>query len=230
MRRRPETSLWLSRALAGKRELMLRLVDLYTMYARDSGPGHEYLEQKLAFLANRLDVSYALIVPGRRNRLEVRGRARRYWVKGPVLPGTSGRRVIAGLSEVRRVLCAEMPHVIEVGSPQWAPWLPLAASRGLKARLVGFWHDPGVNDVGPRSLMARSARTLGAWAARRYTKAAHNRFDAVFAASEAVAERLTRQSIAPVFPVRPNNGNWEDALSEQLAYYRRIVGRLPIWE
>jgi alpha-1,6-mannosyltransferase len=119
---------------------MLRICDFNTFYSPQGGGVRAYLERKLDFFSRRNDAAYSLIVPGEGNSLSPAGRARFYTIASHPVPGASQYRYVVTPRELRRVLKAEMPHVIEVGAPYWSPWLARMAARGLGARLVGFWH------------------------------------------------------------------------------------------
>ena len=180
---------------------MLRICDFNTFYSPAGGGVRQYLEQKFDFLSTRSDVVYSMIVPGRTNRLEVKGRARRYWIKGPPMPGAPQYRWISRSGELRRILKAERPHLIEVGAPYLSPWLIRRATRGLDVRIVGFWHSTYPKAYVREALKVAGSvpARLGEWAAWKYAKATYGRYDAVFAASDHVANELVRQKIEPVF-------------------------------
>lgn len=207
---------------------MLRLCDFNSFYSPDGGGVRQYLDRKFEYLAERQDVSYSMIVPGSTSRIEVKGRARRYWVRSP---GGSKRRWVANQRELRRILEAERPHVIEVGAPYLSPWLAQLASRGLDARLVGFWHTNYPQDARARSRRLVGAARLREWSAWRYAKITYGRYDAVLAPSEFVANALRRHGVERVFktPLGVDIGTYSperrspNAPGESLVYAGRLA-------
>jgi alpha-1,6-mannosyltransferase len=186
---------------AGPVEPVLRICDFNSAYSPEGGGIRQYHERKLAFLADRGDVSYALIVPGAADSRSLVGSARRYTLRGPRIPGTPKYRFISRLAPLRRIVQEERPHILEVGAPYLAPWLARAAVRGLDTRLVGFWHADY-----PSSYVALALAPLGTWPAHlgealawRYARATFGRFDATFAASHHIVETLQSHGISPVY-------------------------------
>ena len=180
---------------------MLRICDFNTFYSPAGGGVRQYLDRKIEFMADRNDVAYSMVVPGKSNRIETIGRARRYWIKGVPTPGAPSYPWIASVGAVRRALLEERPDVIEVGAPYLSPWLIRRAALGLNARLVGFWHStyPRAYVHQALSVIGALPAAIGEWVAWRYAKVTYGRYDAVFAASEHVAKELARRQIEPVF-------------------------------
>jgi alpha-1,6-mannosyltransferase len=180
---------------------VLRVADFNTFYSPEGGGVRNYIERKLAFYEQRADTSYSLIIPGASNGLEVRGRTRIYSIKGRPIPKANNYRWTVAVRELRRILKAERPQVIEVGAPYLSPLLIRAAAYGLRTKLVGFWHANY-----PEAYIAAALQPLGApiakageWIGWRYAKQTYGRFDAVFAASRMMRTKLTDHGFEPVY-------------------------------
>ena len=179
---------------------VLRICDFNTFYAPTGGGVRQYLDHKIEFMSGRKDICYSMIVPGDSNRIDTVGSARRYWVAGPKMPMAANYRWIASAKEVRRILKAEQPHVIEVGAPYLSPWLARIAARGIDTRLIGFWHSSFPSSYVYEGLKPYS-EVIGRMAesyAWRYARMAYRHYDAVFAASRFVVDDLRRHGIGPV--------------------------------
>lgn len=117
----------------------MRICDLTTLYI-DGGEGgvNTYLLEKARYLQARPGASHIAVVPGERDeRRELFGSVV-YTLRSPSLPSNPQHRVLTRFAEVRRILRAESPDIIEVDC---AYLLGQVATRALTdAPVIGFYH------------------------------------------------------------------------------------------
>ena len=178
----------------------LRVLDVTDFYSDTvSGGVKTYLHAKAAALA-RMGVDHAIVVPGDHTGVTELGATRLHRVKGPVLPVSSAYRVMLSPTELRRVIDAERPDVIEVGSPFLVPHLVRSADRRRRPT-VGFYHADIVRTFAEPYVPNRVAaplRVTARVAARRLVRSVYGRFDATVAASASVASELRTLGVSNV--------------------------------
>lgn len=189
-------------ALAPPIQRTLRLLDVTKFYAPGGGGVRTYLDAKVAHFRER-SVHHVLVLPGARRRKARRGHTTVYRVPGLPIPFTPGYRFLLSAQELRRIIFAERPDIIEVGSPFFVPLVTHLATRGLDIPTVGFYHadlvrtyvDPYVGSLPPT--VQRRIRSLTS----RYVRSVYSRFHATVAASASVAEELKSLGLRNVHAV-----------------------------
>jgi len=180
----------------------LHVLDVTKFYAPGGGGVRTYLDAKVAHFRER-SVHHVMVIPGPQPDRCRRGHTTVYRVPGLPIPFTPGYRFLLSAGALRRIIHAERPDVIEVGSPFFVPLVTRLATRGWRIPTVGFYHadlirtyvDPYVGGLGP-GLQDR-IRIL----ALRYVRQVYSRFDATVAASPSVARELTGLGLENVHTV-----------------------------
>lgn len=204
----------------------LKVLDITKFYAPSGGGVKTYLTEKRNWAAHRADFQHVVVLPGARDEVALDGRSRVYRIRGPRIPVSPAYRFLLNGRKLRRILQAERPDIIEVGSPFLIPWITGRASRGLGATLVGFYHCDIIGAYTGR-LVPRRPRPMYTAAmslTRRYVAAVYNRFAATIAATRSTAALLRGCGVERVVEVplgvdsqlfRPERRDpgWRDELS-----------------
>ncbi|MCA9563159.1 MAG: glycosyltransferase [Myxococcales bacterium] len=204
---------------------MLRLADFNTYYDADSAV-RQYLDRKMEYMANRKDVTFALIVPGKSSSLDVVGRARKYTIRGKRRPFDDHGRWILSPRELRRVLKAERPHLLEIGAPFVSPWLGHISAAGIETKLVGFWYQNVPTTLaGSATRFGRPLASIAEGLAWSWARATFNSFHATLTTSSVTAETLRAHGIENVHET-PAGVNVElfTPLRRQTDPERKLVG------
>lgn len=175
----------------------LRIADFNNHFSFQGGGVRTYHLRKLAHLADRGDVRYALIAPSDRDEIDHRGSSRIVHLRAPQVPGNPAYRLLLNPFRLRAALRRFRPDVVEVGGPYVDPFLMRLATRGLDTVVSGFWHThyPSAyfeyygSRVSPR--VGRLLERAG-WALARRT---YEGYDATFAAADCVIADLRDQGI-----------------------------------
>ena len=179
----------------------LRLLDVTDFYSdQASGGVKTYLHAKAARLAGR-GVAHAIAVPGDEDDLVSLGQSRLYRIKGPRVAGSSGYRLLLSPDRLARVVEAERPDVIEVGSPFFVPGVLKRALGSQQIPLVGFYHADIVRTFAEPYVPHRLAaplRVITRSVARRLIRSVYSGFDVTVAASSSVARELTALGVRRV--------------------------------
>ena len=183
----------------------MKICDLTQFYSPVSGGVKRYLHEKLDYIENHTSRDQdALIVPGQKTKVEVRGRSRIYSIRSPLISRTGQYRALVNLRAVGEILKRERPDLIESGDPYQLGWRAVRAGRALNIPVVGFYHSHF-----PEAYLRASARLLGKRAAGRvmklsrgYVRRLYNRFAATLVASDRIAQVLREWGVRNVHVVK----------------------------
>lgn len=183
----------------------MKVCDLTQFYSPVSGGVKRYLHEKLDYIEKHTSRDQdALIVPGQKNKVEVRGRSRIYSIRSPLISRTGRYRALVNLRAVSEILKRERPDIIESGDPYQLGWRAVRAGRTLNVPVVGFYHSHF-----PEAYLRASARLLGKRAAGRvmklsrgYVRRLYNRFAATLVASDQIAQVLREWGVRNVHVVK----------------------------
>ena len=183
----------------------MKICDLTQFYSPVSGGVKRYLHEKLDYIENHTSRDQdALIVPGQKTKVEVRGRSRIYSIRSPLISRTGQYRALVNLRAVGQILKRERPDIIESGDPYQLGWRAVRAGRALNVPVVGFYHSHF-----PEAYLRASARLLGKRAAGRvmklsrgYVRRLYNRFAATLVASDRIAQVLREWGVSNVHIVK----------------------------
>lgn len=179
----------------------LRVLDITDFYSETASGGvRTYLRHKGDHLA-RAGVSHAVVVPGSRSGMERVGATRLHRIQGPRVPVSPAYRTLLSSEEIRRILEAERPDVIEVGSPFLVPRLVRRAAGEPGIPTVGFYHADVVRTFAEpylrHPLLSPLQGGLKA-VARRLVRDVYRSFDATVAASPSVVRELEEYGVPNV--------------------------------
>jgi alpha-1,6-mannosyltransferase len=183
----------------------VKICDVTQFYSPVSGGVKRYLHEKLDYIEKHTARDQeALIVPGQKTKVEVRGRSRIYSIRSPLISRAGRYRALVNLRAVGQILKRERPDIIESGDPYQLGWQAVRAGRALDIPVVGFYHSHF-----PEAYLRASARLLGKRAAgrvmklsRSYVRRLYNRFAATFVASDRIAQVLRDWGVANVHVVK----------------------------
>jgi alpha-1,6-mannosyltransferase len=184
---------------------ILKLVDLTQFYSPVSGGVKRYLHEKIDYIEKQSPSDqHALIVPGQKTKVEIKGRSRVYSIRSPLISRTGRYRALVNLRAVGEILRRERPDIIESGDPYQLGWRAVRAGRALKIPVVGFYHSHF-----PEAYLRASAKVLGKRAAGRvmklsrgYVRRLYNRFSATLVASDRLADVLREWGVRNVHVVK----------------------------
>ena len=183
----------------------MKICDVTQFYSPVSGGVKRYLHEKLDYIEKHTSRDQdALIVPGPKTKVDVRGRSRIYSIRSPLISRTGQYRALVNLRAVGAILKRERPDIIESGDPYQLGWRAVRAGRVLKVPVVGFYHSHF-----PEAYLRASARLLGKRAAGRvmklsrvYVRRLYNRFAATLVASDRIAQVLREWGVRNVHVVK----------------------------
>lgn len=199
--------------------------DITTAYNESSGGIRTYINEKREYLLNKTGYSHLLIIPGKEDREEVRGRSITAWVGSPLLPTQDTYRLFLRPGKIREVLVRHRPDVIELGSYYLEPWAAFAYRRrcreaGRNCIIGGYFHTDVARAYVSAPLRAVAHDWFDDWSdtlaefgerladiatgrAERYVRRIFGHCDIALAASPAQAARLREYGVerAEVVPM-----------------------------
>ncbi len=183
----------------------MKICDVTQFYSPVSGGVKRYLHEKLDYIEKHTSRDQgALIVPGQKTKVEVRGRSRIYSIRSPLISRTGRYRALVNLRAVGATLKRERPDIIESGDPYQLGWRAVRSGRALGIPVVGFYHSHF-----PEAYLRASAKLLGKRAAgrvmklsRAYVRRLYNRFAATLVASDRIAQILRDWGVHNVHVVK----------------------------
>jgi alpha-1,6-mannosyltransferase len=183
----------------------MKICDITQFYSPVSGGVKRYLHEKLDYIERHTSCDQdALIVPGQKTQVEIRGRSRIYSIRSPLISRAGRYRALVNLRAVGQILKRERPDIIESGDPYQLGWRAVRSGRGLGVPVVGFYHSHF-----PEAYLRASARLLGKRAAGRvmklsrgYVRRLYNRFAATLVASDRIAQVLREWGVHNVHVVK----------------------------
>jgi alpha-1,6-mannosyltransferase len=175
----------------------LGVLDITEYFSETSGGIRTYLLAKSRFVERHPEYRQVLVVPGARDEVSGNDRSRVYRLRGPRIPLNPQYRLLLTSRTPRRIIEAERPDLIEVGSHLLVPWVARWANRGARVPLVWFYHGHLPRLIAPdqtRTPFQRGAEAL-AWAyVRRLARGCRT----VLVASRYLADELTAHGIPQV--------------------------------
>jgi len=183
----------------------MKICDVTQFYSPVSGGVKRYLHEKLDYIEKHTSRDQGvLIVPGKKTKVDVRGRSRIYSIRSPLISRAGQYRALINLRAVGEILKREGPDIIESGDPYQLGWRAIRAGRALHVPVVGFYHSHF-----PEAYLRASARLLGKRAAGRvmklsrvYVRRLYNRFAATLVASDRIAQILREWGVRNVHVVK----------------------------
>lgn len=163
-------------------EPLLRVVDMTLFFAPHSGGVKRYLLAKRQFLRSQPHIRHTLLVPGSTTTTREPGLMEMASFR---IPLGGGYRCPIRMRNWASALEALRPDVIEVADPYHLSWVALDVAQRLGVPTVAFAHSDLARLLGDR-VGALAGRAAGA-----YLRGLYRRFDAVFAPSRLIADRLT---------------------------------------
>jgi len=172
------------------------VLDVTKWFGATSGGVRTYLEEKSAYVRSRPELRHVVVVPGERNEVEDGPGARRYRLRGPLIPAHAPYRLLLAPAALDRIVAHERPDVVEVGSPFLVPWIAARAASRAGAALVAFYHAsvPGWFGVAAPPTVRPIAERLG----RAYLRRLVRLFRLVVVASEYAGRDLQEAGFAEV--------------------------------
>lgn len=176
----------------------LTVLDITKYFGDATGGIRTYLLAKARYVQTHAALRQVLVVPGAADALGEERGVRCYRLRGPRIPFDQSYRFLLATRTTRKILEHERPHLIEVGSPWFVPWVTRRANRSLHAPLVWFYHThfPAIIDPGPAGSSA--ARRLAGAAAWTYVRRLAAGYRAILVASESVARQLETEGVERV--------------------------------
>ncbi len=171
------------------------VLDITEFYGETTGGIRTYLREKAAYVEARPRLRQVLVLPGPRDALSQGDGVRCYRLEGPRVPTQDPYRFMLATRTNRRIAVHECPHVIEVGSPGFVPWIVRLAARGLDIPAVAFYHSNFPRVFAPfpeRSGGARRALYDLGW---RYARLIDRHFAHTIVCSDFVANDLRAAGI-----------------------------------
>lgn len=176
------------RARSGRRPLCV--LDITEFFGETSGGVKTYLTQKASFVGRHSDLRQVVIVPGERDDVLVQDGVRWYRVRGPRIPRLRPYRLLIDAPAIGRIIEAERPDIIELGSHFTVPWLVAGAAGATRTPVVWFCHSnlPQILDPYPGS--GSWPRRLASALSRRYVSHLSRSCRATLAPSDSLADDL----------------------------------------
>jgi alpha-1,6-mannosyltransferase len=174
----------------------LKILDLTEFYSPEGGGVRTYLAAKAEWLSRRDDLAHSLVVPGKADGCGSISGSTLHTIRGPAVPGSPGYHVLRNAGRLSRILDAEQPDIVELGSGYSAPWLLRRASRRRTFAIVGFMHM----DLREAVRLAAAARVpavagIATRIAERYARTAYAACDALVVSSDATRDSVLRAGL-----------------------------------
>jgi len=159
----------------------MHIVDMTLFFAPHSGGVKRYLLAKRAFLRSQPRIRHTLLVPGATTTTREPGLIE---IASPRIPFGGGYRLPLRMRHWTSALEALAPDVIEVADPYHLSWVALDVAQRMGVPAVAFAHSDLAR------LLSDRVGSIAGRAAGAYLRRLYRRFDAVFAPSRLIADRL----------------------------------------
>lgn len=175
----------------------LGVLDITEYFSAESGGIRTYLLAKGEWVARHPAARQVLVVPGAEDRTDGDGRVRTYQLRGPRIPRNPQYRLLLTSRTPRRIIEAERPNLIEVGSHLLVPWITRLANRRTRVPVVWFYHGHLPRLIAPDHARGIGQRTLEAlsWG---YVRRLASGCRAVLVASRYLADELRAHGVNTV--------------------------------
>jgi alpha-1,6-mannosyltransferase len=178
-------------------ERPLRIVDFNNFFSPSGGGIRTYHLNKLKYFSDYPGVSYSLIIPSWADFVEPVGQARLIHLKAPSIPKTNNYRFFCNPFKLAEVIEEIQPDLVEVGGAYVDPFLIRYAMRHHEGVVAGYWHadypTAYFETLGNR--LSPAVGKLFEQVGWHFARRTYGRYDATFAASDCVADRLRAEGI-----------------------------------
>ena len=162
----------------------MSVLDISEYVGERTGGVRTYLAEKARFVSERAALRQVVLIPGDEDAIVDGEGVRCYRLRGPAVPFHPAYRFMLATRSTSRIVAHERPHVIEVGSAYFAPWLIFRARRHYRAPLVWFYHANLHRLVAPRGAADALPRRVMASGVVRYTRRIASSVDSTIVASD----------------------------------------------
>ena len=176
----------------------LGVLDISEFFGETTGGVRTYLLQKARYVESRPELRQVLVVPGARDSIQETDGVRCYRLHGPSVPTQKPYRFMLATRSTSRIVAHERPHLIEVGSAWFAPWLVHLATRRLDVPAVWFYHSNFPRVIAPWPSAAGPLRRTASRLAWDYVRRLSRLVKATLAPSDFVAGELEREGVERV--------------------------------
>jgi alpha-1,6-mannosyltransferase len=183
----------------------VKICDLTQFYSPLSGGVKRYVHEKIAYISGySFDDAHVLIIPGAKTEVTTNGRSRVYSIRSPLVSRSSRYRALLNLRAIEEILERERPDLIESSDPFQIGWKAIAAGRGLRVPVVGFYHShfPEAYLRGGTKFLGKRGTQRAMKLTRAYVRKLYNRFQATLVPSETLSDLLSEWGVRNVRPVR----------------------------
>jgi alpha-1,6-mannosyltransferase len=174
----------------------LKVCDITQFWSPVSGGVRRYIAEKIRAL-RAAGGRHLLIIPGAKDEVTGDDSARIYTVASPVISSVTQYRVFLRTDEIRRILAAERPNIVESGDPYQVGFAVARHASALGIPSVAFYHSHfAESEVRPlRRWLGGTAAELLVDLASRYTRRLYERFARTLVASPQVESALVRWGV-----------------------------------
>lgn len=175
----------------------MKVCDITQFWSPTSGGVKRYVSEKVRHLQAQ-GGCHVLIIPGAEDGVTGDDSARVYTIRSPYLSRVTEYRVLLRLGEIRRILAAERPDVIECGDPYQVGHFTARVGRELGIPTVAFYHSHFAESyIRPLEKWIGSTLTdLLVDGARKYTASLYNQFSATLIPAKSLVETLTEWGVS----------------------------------
>jgi alpha-1,6-mannosyltransferase len=169
----------------------MKVCDVTQFWSPVSGGVRRYIAEKKRAL-RETGGSHILIIPGARDEVSGDDRARIYTIASPVISRVTQYRVMLRLGEIRRILSAERPDIVESGDPYQVGFAVARYAIELKIPSVAFYHSHFTeSEIRPLGKwLGPTAAELFVQFGARYARRLYSRFQRTLVASPVLAKAL----------------------------------------
>ncbi len=176
----------------------MTVLDITKYFGPTTGGIRTYLLEKARYVARRPGLRQVVVVPAGRDEVRDEGGTRWYHLRSPRIPLDRRYRFLLRARRVSKIVEAERPDLIEVGSPFLVPLLARHANRRLRAPMVWFFHTNYPAIIAPPGRTHRwPVARLGELAWRRVVQTSRA-FRATLVAADSVAHELETRGVEGV--------------------------------
>lgn len=180
----------------------MKVCDITQFWSPVSGGVRRYIAEKVRAL-RAVGGRHVLIIPGAQDEVSGDDNARVYTIASPCISRVTQYRVLLRLGEIRRILAAERPDIVESGDPYQVGFAVARHARELGIPSVAFYHSHfAESEVRPLSRwVGATAAELLVSLATRYTRRFYSQFARTLVASPKIAPTLAEWGITNVAQV-----------------------------
>lgn len=175
----------------------MKVCDVTQFWSPVSGGVRRYIAEKKRALAES-GGSHILIIPGERDDVSGDDRGRVYTIASPLISKVTQYRAILRLHEIRRILSAERPDIVESGDPYQVGFAVARYAAKLRIPAVAFYHSHFTeSEIRPLGKwLGTTAAELFVQLGSRYARRLYSRFQRTLVASPTIARELNARGIS----------------------------------